>query len=115
LIYSQWITERNSNNIYTYTKLYDWFLHKQVYVEKEGIPNIWIEANDAQIKKRQWSRNARNICIIFLQKIDKQVLVLFEYLTVPLDKISNKKKYFENDESFYIVNIEKGHYIQEYK
>jgi len=34
---------------------------------------------------------------IFLQKTDKQLLVLFEYLTVSLDKISNKKKYFEND------------------
>jgi len=32
-----------------------------------------------------------DICIIFLQKIDKQLLVLFEYLTVSLDKISNKK------------------------
>jgi len=26
-----------------------------------------------------------------LQKIDKQLLVLFEYLTVSLDKINNKK------------------------
>jgi len=41
-----------------------------------------------------------NICIIFLQKIDKQLLVLFGYLTVSLDKISNTKNYFENDESF---------------
>jgi len=64
---------------------------------REDIPNIWIEANDAQIRKRQWSRNARGICIIFLQKIDKQLLVLFEYLTMSLDKISNKKNYFEND------------------
>jgi len=40
---------------------------KQVY--RENIPNIWIEANDAQIRKRQ-SRNVRDICIIFLQKID---------------------------------------------
>jgi len=52
---------------------------KQVYVEKVY---IWIEANDAQIRKRQWFRDARDICIIFLQKIDKQLLVLFEYLTV---------------------------------
>jgi len=75
---------------------------KQVYVEKvyrESIFNTWIEANDVQIRKRQWFRNARDICIIFLQ-IDKQLLVLFEYLTVFLDKISNKKNYFENDESF---------------
>jgi len=34
---------------------------------------------------------------------------------VSLDKISNKKNYFENDESFqfYIVNIQ-SHYIQVY-
>jgi len=49
------------------------------------------------------ARNARDTCIIFLQKIDKQLLVLFEYLTVSLDKISNKKNYFKNDESLYIV------------
>jgi len=67
---------------------------------REGILNIWIEANDAQIRKRQRSGNARDICIIFLQKTDKQLLVLFEYLTVFFDKISNKKNYFENDKSF---------------
>jgi len=42
---------------------------------------------------------ARDICIIFLQKIGKQLQVLFEYLTVSLDinnKMSNKKNYFEN-------------------
>jgi len=65
-----------------------------------GISNIWIEANDAQIRKRQRSRNGRDICIIFLQEIDKQLLLVFEYLTLSLDKISNKKNYFENDESF---------------
>jgi len=58
-----------------------------------------MEANDAQIRKRQWSRNARNICIIFLQKIDKQLL-LFEYLTMSFDKISNKKNSFKNGEFF---------------
>jgi len=26
---------------------------------REGIPNIWIEANDAQIRKKQWSRKSR--------------------------------------------------------
>jgi len=41
-----------------------------------------------------------SIYIIFLQKINKKLLVLFEYLTVSLDKISNKRNYFENDESF---------------
>jgi len=34
-----------------------------------------------------------------LQKINMQLLV-FEYLTVSLDKISNKKNYLKNDESF---------------
>jgi len=58
-------------------------------------PNV-----DAQIRKTQWSRNVRDVCIIFLQKIDKQLLLLFEYLTVSFDKISNKKNYFKNDESF---------------
>jgi len=67
---------------------------------KKSIPNICTEANIAQVRKRQWSRNVRDISVIFLQKIDKQLLVLFEYLTVFLDKISNKKNYFENDESF---------------
>jgi len=35
------------------------------------------------------------------------IISLFEYLTESHDKISNKKHYFENDEFFYIVNIEK--------
>jgi len=56
-----------------------------------------------QIRKRQWSRNARDIWIIFLQKIDKQLLVLFEYLIVSLDKINNKRNYFENNESFSFI------------
>jgi len=32
-------------------------------------------------------------------KIDKQLLVLFEYLIVSLNKVSNKKNYFENNKS----------------
>jgi len=28
----------------------------------------WIEINDAQIKKKQWSRGIKDICILFLQK-----------------------------------------------
>jgi len=43
----------------------------QVYIEKVYLIYIWIEANDTQIRKRQWSRGATDICIIFLQKIDK--------------------------------------------
>jgi len=68
---------------------------KQVYVKKIyltfGLKLL------IKIIKRQWSRNVKDICIIFLQKIDKQFLVLFEYLTVSLDKINNKKNYFGNE------------------
>jgi len=67
----------------------------KLYVEK-----VYLTFGLKQIRKRQWSRNTKDICIIFLQKIDKQLLVLFEYLTVSLDKINNKRNYFENDESF---------------
>jgi len=55
---------------------------KQVYVEKVYLTFGLKPTIEAQIRKRQWSRNTRDICIIFLQKIDKQLLVLFEYLTV---------------------------------
>ena len=37
-------------------------------ISREGMSNTWIEADDAQIKRRQWPRGAKNICIIFLQK-----------------------------------------------
>jgi len=73
--YSQRITERSPNNIYIHILNYmaDIFI-KQVYIEKVY---IWVKANDAQIIKKQRSRNVRDICIIFLQKIDKQLLVLY--------------------------------------
>jgi len=36
------------------------------------------------------------------------LLILFEYLIVTLDKISNKKNSFKNDEGYYIqVHVEK--------
>ena len=38
---------------------------------RENMSNSWIEVDDSQIKKRQWPRGAKDICIIFLQKIDK--------------------------------------------
>jgi len=38
-----------------------------VKCKKSWLWYIWIEANDAQIRKRQWPRNATDICIIFLQ------------------------------------------------
>ena len=36
---------------------------------REGVSNIWIEADDAQVKKRQWPRGAKDVYIIFLQKM----------------------------------------------
>jgi len=54
-----------------------------------------------QIRERQWFRGARDL-YHFLTETVKQLLVLFEYLTVSLDinnKISNKK-IISNDESF---------------
>jgi len=74
---------------------------KQVHVEKIYL-TFGLKPTMRKLEKDR-SRNAREICIIFLQKIDKQLLALFEYLTVSLDinnKISNKKNYFKNEESF---------------
>jgi len=69
---------------------------KQVYVKKIYL-TFGLKPTMRKLEKDR-SRNARDF--IFLQKIYKQLLVLFEYLTMSLDKISNKKNYFENDESF---------------
>jgi len=72
---------------------------KQVYVEKVYL-TFGLNPTMCKLEKDR-SRNTRDICIIFLQKIEfKQLLVLFEYLTASLDKISNKRNYIENDESF---------------
>jgi len=57
---------------------------KQVYVEQVYL-TFGLKPMMRKLEKDK-SRNARNTCIIFLQKIDKQFLVLFEYLTVSLDK-----------------------------
>jgi len=67
-----------------------------IFLSKKYIEEVYLtfETNDAQIRKRQWSRMDRDICIIFLQKIGKQLQVSFEYLTVSLyinNKMSNKK------------------------
>ena len=37
---------------------------------REEKSNSWIEVDDAQIKKRQWPRGAKDLYILFLQKID---------------------------------------------
>jgi len=71
---------------------------KQVYVEKVYLI-FGLKPTMRKLEKDR-SRNVRDICIIFLQKIDKQLQILFEYLIMSLDKISNKKNYFENDEFF---------------
>jgi len=39
---------------------------KVTRIYREGISNIWVESNGAQIRKRQWSRGVTDICIIFL-------------------------------------------------
>jgi len=36
---------------------------------REGTSNIWIEVNDAQVKKRQWPRGAKDVYLLFLQKM----------------------------------------------
>jgi len=63
---------------------------KQVCVKKVYL-TLGLKPTMRKLEKDK-SRNARDI--IFLQKIDKQLLVLFEYLIVSLDKISTKKKLF---------------------
>ena len=32
----------------------------------------WIEADDTQVTKKQWSRDAKNIYILFLEKVDNK-------------------------------------------
>jgi len=39
---------------------------------REGMSNSWIEVNDVQIKKRQWPKGAKDLYILFLQKIDRK-------------------------------------------
>jgi len=53
-----------------------------------------------KLEKDDNSLEMLEISVLFSYGIDKQLLVLFEYLTVSLDKISNKKNYLKNDESF---------------
>jgi len=36
---------------------------------REGMSNSWIEADDTQIKKTQWPRGAKDLYILFLQKV----------------------------------------------
>jgi len=57
----------------------------QVHVEK-----VYLTFGLKPTMRKLEKDNVRDICIIFLQKINKQLLVLFEYLTVFLEKISNK-------------------------
>jgi len=97
--YSQRITERSPNNIYIHILNNMADIFKQVYVEKIYL-TFRLKPIMRKLEKDNGLNMSRDICIIFSQKIDKQLLVLFEYLTVFLDKISNKKNYFENDESF---------------
>jgi len=52
--------------------------NKQVYIEKVYL-TFGLEPTMRKLEKDN-VRNARNTCIIFLHKIDKQLLVLFEYI-----------------------------------
>jgi len=36
---------------------------------REGTSRIWIDINDAQVAKKQWPKDAKDIEILFLQKI----------------------------------------------
>jgi len=36
---------------------------------REGMSNSWIEADDTQIKKKQWLRGTKDLYILFLQKV----------------------------------------------
>jgi len=38
---------------------------------REKTSNIWIEVNDAKVKKKQWPRGAKNVHLLFLQKMTK--------------------------------------------
>ena len=39
---------------------------------REGSSNIWIEIDDARIKKSRWPRGAKDLYVLFLQKVDKK-------------------------------------------
>jgi len=39
---------------------------------REGTSNIWIEANDAQVKKKQWPRGGKNVCLLFLRRMSNK-------------------------------------------
>jgi len=74
---------------------------KQVYVKKVYL-TFRLKPTMRKLEKDN-SLEMLGISVLFsykkLIKIDN-CLVLFEYLTVSLDKISNKKNYLKNDESF---------------
>jgi len=69
---------------------------EQVYVEKVYL-RYKLKPTMRNLEKDNDLEMLEISVLFFLQKIDKQLL-LFECLTVSLDKI--KKNYFENDESF---------------
>jgi len=58
-------------------KVIDAIFHTGSYIEnghyismcREETSSIWIEINDTQIGKKQWPRGAKDIYILFLQKI----------------------------------------------
>ena len=46
--------------------------HYTSMCKEEGMTSSWIEADDVQIKKRQWPRGAKDLYILFLQKNDSK-------------------------------------------
>ena len=43
--------------------------HYTSICKEEGMTSSWIEADDVKIKKRQWPKGAKDLYILFLQKM----------------------------------------------
>jgi len=39
---------------------------------REGSSSIWIETDDVHVTKKQWPRDAKDIYILFLEKVDNK-------------------------------------------
>ena len=46
--------------------------HYTSICKEEGMTSSWIEADDVQIKKRQWPKGAKDLYILFVQKNDNK-------------------------------------------
>jgi len=73
---------------------------KQVYVEKIYL-TFGLKPTMRKLEKDNGLEMLEISVLFSYRKLMSNCwYILFEYLTVFLDKISNKKNYFENDESF---------------